>query len=289
MTKGIKTLMDNKNTPHNNEQIKDDRVYNSFFYVHSPKFKPRFGNFKFIDFHKKTLSYNKESHRKKNSSLESEGKWQVIFIDLVALLLTFFVMLIASSHIDKTRWYKVVSSLEGQVKSSFVGATSFNPSQRTLVPKDQIDNRDLEYFKKILESKLTSSLLLDEVDVQLSRKGALLVIPKQAIFKGFNHEISNKGKNMLEELSEILHNLDVNISIETMTAYDNDTQKSNSKFTLNKKREISLMRSDSIRSFLINNGYSTNIAIMGSATKTANSDSEKIIFFIEKNNGASIK
>ena len=88
---------------------------------------------------------------------DSTGAWMVTFTDLVALLLTFFVMIFAMSHVKTADWSSLTESLRRHL-NSVAGQTVASPSLRMDVPSpDRQPGADLDYLSELLAGHLSEA------------------------------------------------------------------------------------------------------------------------------------
>ena len=137
------------------------------------------------------------------TSLDSNA-WMSTYTDLMILLLTFFVLLLSLSTIDKKRNRLALNSL--------VGAFGFKPGGQSILGKEKgvnittnsppIVEEDIQFerlrniaLKHSLESELTMNRQLDRTVITLQNK---------VLFEHNSSELMEENKDFLSELIEIL-------------------------------------------------------------------------------------
>lgn len=75
------------------------------------------------------------ARRKKSSNGSAGGSWMDTYGDMVTLLLTFFVMLYASSSIDEAKWQYILQAFtsEGKIVNPIVADDKTEENQMNLI------------------------------------------------------------------------------------------------------------------------------------------------------------
>ena len=145
--------------------------------------------------------------------------WMVTFADLMALMMTFFVLLYSFSSIDETKYRMIVQSMAKGFGAALttpktpaptsIGPPSFMPSplsQATRAPNPtqrQMSraNEDLmESLQKSMESEIAGGVIA----LETSGNSVVLRFPEEIAFPPGSDEISDEIMPLLEELVEAL-------------------------------------------------------------------------------------
>jgi len=208
------------------------------------------------------------------NTLKDENKndkpvWLITFVDLISLLLAFFLMLYSMSSIQKNDWAAFLASLnkhEVFVKDKKVGSKK---DAELIRPAETSKGLEINYLRTLLESEIDSDDLLKFVE--FFRKGNQLVLsfPSSLIFRPGSSELLPKGKQALFALSEKLSSLENRI--ELVGYSDPNPIINNQKYKNN--WVLSLFRASAVANALIKSGYRKplNIVSLGD-TETSRFD-----------------
>ena len=205
--------------------------------------------------------------------------WLVIFADLVALMLTFFVMLFSMSNVTSESWQKMVDALADALNPTSEEKIDTTPDVKTnidLVFRRQAIN--LDYLQAVLEQKVINSkelkgsqLTLLEDRLVVSLPGSLLFGPNSAILK-------KTAKDPLFSLGGLLGNVENRLGI---NGYADEKNFEGKKY--NSNWELSLARSISVGNAFRQAGYSGELLNFGygnahsSYLKNASEDQRNIL------------
>jgi len=205
--------------------------------------------------------------------------WLVIFADLVALMLTFFVMLFSMSNVTAESWKKMVDALADALNPTSEEKIDTTPDVKTnidLVFRRQAIN--LDYLQAVLEQKVINSkelkgsqLTLLEDRLVVSLPGSLLFGPNSAILK-------KTAKDPLFSLGGLLGNVENRLGI---NGYADEKNFEGKKY--NSNWELSLARSISVGNAFRQAGYSGELLNFGygnahsSYLKNASEDQRNIL------------
>ncbi|MCB1783231.1 MAG: hypothetical protein KDI13_04490 [Alphaproteobacteria bacterium] len=137
-------------------------------------------------------------HRyKANDGIESVPLWLITFTDVIALMLTFFVLLYSMSSLEKDKWEDVSAALSSQFTEDF--SKPFESGNNEGIQIDRVRSAralDLRYLRSILEEELKNAGV--ENAVLMSQKDRLILsLPHEALIDNDSGEISGNGKKIL--------------------------------------------------------------------------------------------
>jgi chemotaxis protein MotB len=184
----------------------------------------------------------------------------VIFADLVALLLTFFVMLFAMSKVEDDKWEQVVDTLSLRLSPS-VEITDIRPTAYINVPIiNRIKAIDLDYLAAILEDKMAANDILSGSRIQHRADRLVISLPTDLLFTLSSADLAPQAGEALFFLGGVLANVANRINVGGHTdplpvrggAYASNW-------------ELSLARADTVAKELRRSGYIRDIAAFGYA------------------------
>ena len=187
----------------------------------------------------------------KNKNKNDKPVWLITFVDLISLLLAFFLMLYSMSSIQKNDWAAFLASLnkhEVLMKEKKVGSKK---DAELIRPAEISKGLEIKYLRTILESEIDSNDLLKFVEFFEKGNQLVLSFPSSLIFRPGSSELLPKGKQALFALSEKLSNLENRV--ELFGYSDPNPIINNQKYKNN--WVLSLFRASAVANALIKSGY----------------------------------
>ena len=134
--------------------------------------------------------------------------WMVTFADLVALMLTFFVLLFSMSTVESYKWQNLVRSLAGdmdsiQTREGAKPAVEFQIDQDVPPP-----GTDLDYLTSVIEQLLASEPALSSVVVWRAAERTVLSLPTGALFEGDRGTVAARARPTVYAIGRLLQTLD---------------------------------------------------------------------------------
>ncbi len=210
----------------------------------------------------KASSYDNSSSiiRKNDNNVETVPLWLITFTDVMALMLTFFVLLYSMSVPQEEKWDEISTALSS--KFSRLESKSYNSGSQDAVPIDKIDKSralDLGYLKVIVTNIIDENKI-DGVLVFQNDNRLIVSLPSNLLFKSGSAEVNLEGKKALFALGGALSRVKNRIEVVGHT----DPQPITSTSGLYKTNwELSLARSTSVASILNDVGYTRSMVVRG--------------------------
>ena len=187
----------------------------------------------------------------KDENKNDKPVWLITFVDLISLLLAFFLMLYSMSSIQKNDWAAFLASLnkhEVLMKEKKVGSKK---DAELIRPAEISKGLEIKYLRTLLESEIESNDLLKFVEFFEKGNQLILSFPSSLIFRPGSSELLPKGKQALFALSEKLSNLENRV--ELVGYSDPNPVINNQKYKNN--WVLSLFRASAVANALIKSGY----------------------------------
>jgi chemotaxis protein MotB len=187
----------------------------------------------------------------KNKNKNDKPVWLITFVDLISLLLAFFLMLYSMSSIQKNDWAAFLASLnkhEVLMKEKKVGSKK---DAELIGPAETSKGLEINYLRTLLVSEIDSDDLLKFVEFFKKGNQLILSFPSSLIFRPSSSELLPKGKQALFALSEKLSNLENRV--ELFGYSDPNPIINNQKYKNN--WVLSLFRASAVANALIKSGY----------------------------------
>ncbi len=129
-----------------------------------------------------------ESHEEEDGGGGHKGSlWMISYIDLLSLLLAFFVLLFTLSTVDKNKFKAVTESITGAIDAKEV--------------PNLFKQEDLAKIQSELDQHFTSHKLQDRVRMEMTAEG-LRITMSARFFKIGEDEILPEGLEVLKEISK---------------------------------------------------------------------------------------
>lgn len=193
---------------------------------------------------------------------ESAGEsWLIIFADLLALLLTFFVLMFSMSSVQVSKWEAIVDSLSENLNPSkaLIQDKDWQKIDAALIP--QKESLSLAYLKKIFEDKLRYDPILRRSTLTLLDDRLAITLPADLIFAKGQSEFSPDAAQSMQELGASLQSLQNKITVVGHT----DLEPTSGRFYPT-NWELSLVRAISVARLIEQTGYSQDIMSFGNGS-----------------------
>jgi chemotaxis protein MotB len=184
--------------------------------------------------------------------------WLIIFTDLVALLLTFFVLLFSMSNVQVDRWKEMIDALSQTLNPAKETVTTIPAAEYNISSIFRRRAINLDYLLAVFEEKVVrnealkgSKLTLLEDRLVISLPGALLFEPNSAVLK-------DAAKNPLFTLGGLLRNVENQLGI---NGYSDEQNFEGAEYTSN--WELSLARSIAVGNAFRRAGYTEELLNFG--------------------------
>ena len=198
--------------------------------------------------------------------------WLISFTDVMALMLTFFVLMFSMSTPDQEKWEKLRSDVKD--KFSLSKGQPLNRGSQDTVNIEKVNFSkalNLTYLKRLFEKQIEDNPVLASIQMMEIDGGLILSLPQKLLFDASNAQVKETGGEALYALAAGLNRIKNRIEIVGHTdprAINNEIYPSN--------WELSLARAANVAGVLEDVGYSNAIIIRGHAAARYN-DMDKTI------------
>ncbi len=191
----------------------------------------------------------------------ASSAWILIFADLAALLLAFFVLLFSMSQIKVDAWQALVESLTRRPTPTHQ-TTVLGPSADFNVSREMRPRAiDLTYLEAVIESKLANDPVLARSHVQRLGDRLIISLPSELLFTGANASLSDAAVRTSTRLGSVLRTIGNRVFVEGHTDPDPITDR---RYYLS-NWELSLARAVSLANAFKEAGYGAPVAAVGYA------------------------
>ena len=206
-------------------------------------------------------------------SKSDPNSWMVIFADLLALLLTFFVLMFSMSSVEVAEWEAMVTSLSENLnpERAKIQDTDWNKIDEALTFEETA--LSLDYLKNIFEEKLSHDPILTRSTVTVLDDRLAISLPADLIFELGQAELATDARSAMLELGEALRSIDN----EVIVVGHSDLEPISGKFYPT-DWELSLARALSISKLIRSGGYRGKIEAFGNGSSRFGDLDETIPF-----------
>jgi chemotaxis protein MotB len=150
--------------------------------------------------------------------------WIISFTDLMAILLSFFVLLFSMVAPSKNEWGMIAGSFEDEFKKlerQLTGYAGVDPATNINL-LNEAAGENLDYVQTVLEGLLTRLPQETAKDIRISRQSDRIIIfaPVLLAFNKESAALSPNAQNMITRFAQILKSFDNKIEIVGQTAFD---------------------------------------------------------------------
>lgn len=188
------------------------------------------------------------------------GAWMVSFTDVMALMLTFFVMLFAMSHPKEENWEEFSTAVNKEF-NKFYGKP-LNRAHVDTISIAKIDRNqalDLNYLQAILSGILEEESMLKDVQLIMQPHSLVISFPDSLLFNAGDSALKDSGSRALYAIGATLMRIRNRIEVSGHA----DPRPVSVKSRYNSNWELSLARALSVAAALENVGYQKSILVRG--------------------------
>lgn len=189
---------------------------------------------------------------------ESSVGWILIFTDMVALLLSFFVMLFSMSAVPVNEWETTIDILEEAL--NLTSEEEKDPTEDYNISSVLLERArtNVNYLLPIIEPKIKQDEIIKDSPIILLDDRIVISLSGDLLFASGKAELTEKGRKALFNLGGVLRNIRNTIGV---YGYSEDEKFDRDKYTSD--WELSLARAVSVANELKRAGYMEEILSFG--------------------------
>ena len=139
--------------------------------------------------------------------------WLMTFTDLVALLLTFFVLLYSMSDLKYEKWREITKALSEDLRIERPSVLPIPAADFGLESLDEIPGVDLDYLATLLQQQIAQFPLLQNSILSRLSDRLVLSLPDDLLFDPGSILLRAEGLEALNALGEALRHVDNRIEV----------------------------------------------------------------------------
>lgn len=200
-------------------------------------------------------------HRKKSDDEDAVSTlWLVTFTDVMALMLTFFVLLYSMAQPDIEKWSEMTAAINSNFSKRY--AAQFEAGSVDAINIDRISRPnalDLRYLASIVQQALDRNENTEDILLIAQQDALVISMPNDLFFEAGRAEIGTEGQRALFEIGGALAK--IRNAIEIVGHADPRPLSARSDYSSN--WQLSLDRALSVAGVLENVGYNKPVTVRG--------------------------
>ena len=188
---------------------------------------------------------------------DTSQAWMVTFTDLVALMLTFFVLLFAMSRIETRDWQNLADALSVSLNSVEAGKVAVPSVELDLEKTQPVPGTNLDYLRSVLEDQMAVHPVLARAALSRQRNWLVISLPADLLFAPGSVQPAETAVEAVYAICGILRSLKNRVEV----AGHADPTPPGTGWTSNWR--LSLGRALSVAALLQRNCYSGPIVALG--------------------------
>lgn len=211
-------------------------------------------------------SIRRKNRRVGDRTETSSHMWLLSFTDVMALMLTFFVLLFSMSNPKKEQWEKFTNEVQ-QNFNRFQGRPLNRGAQDTVnIAKVNYSKAlNLKYLEAIISNLLEEDPALSKIRLIPNGANLIISLPQDLLFNAGQASVGEQGNKALFSLASTLSRIKNRIEVVGHTD-PRPVRQGNFKSNW----ELSLARAANVAGVLENVGYSRDITVRGHASARYN-------------------
>ena len=218
----------------------------------------------------KPIRVRRYGRRAGDKQRQVSSTWLISFTDVMALMLTFFVLLFSMSSPNKEKWEMLTEEFQENL-NQFQGQPLNRGAQDTInIDKVNFTRAlSLSYLEKLFLKQISDEAILSAVKIMKIDGGLILSLPQRLLFDSGQASVKEAGVEALYSLAGVLNRIKNRIEI---VGHTDPRRVSGDQFPSN--WELSLARAANVAGVLEDVGYGNSLTIRGHASARFNDLSE---------------
>ena len=186
--------------------------------------------------------------------------WMVIFTDLVALMLTFFVLLFSMSNVTVDKWKSITDALSQSLRPNSTQTEAKATAQFNISGIFRKQAINLDYLTSVLTEAVSKDAFLAQAQLIRLEDRMIISIPGDLLFSGGLANLTESAKQAISNLGGALRHIGNKVIVNGHSEPGKVTGG-----TYASKWELSLARAVSVADTLRQSGYTENLSAFGYA------------------------
>lgn len=192
---------------------------------------------------------------------QNSSAWLISFTDIMALMLTFFVLLYAMSSPTEESWSEMIAALQREFHQFYGPPQDAGPEDTINLDRVNFNQAlSLEYLQRITETHMSGENALENVDLTMLSDRLIVSMTESLLFPSGQVMLSDEGREALVGLGTVLRRMKNRIEI---VGHADPTPIRNPDVPYSSNWELSLERATTVAVILTQMGYNRPISIRG--------------------------
>lgn len=187
--------------------------------------------------------------KRKEKGHNNNERWLLTYVDLITLLMIFFVVMYAMSNVDAAKYKQLSESLGSAFISEAQGMNKETNEEKSNV-QEELDKGNIDPELAGVAEKIRLMLkengLDQDVAVDIRERGVVVGLTNTVLFEPGSTDIRSESRSMLVEIGQIVSTLDNYIRVEGNT---DDVPMNSERFPSN--WELSVIRATEVLKLMI--------------------------------------
>jgi chemotaxis protein MotB len=206
---------------------------------------------------------SKISHGSKNSqSMDGSPIWLMTFGDVTALMLTFFIMLFATTETPSEKWEAVNGSMESMFRFDESGYSALPKTNQAAATVDLEPSLSIAYLEKILRDNLKRDPVLKDSTIRLMDDRLVISLPTSILFPEGSAALEQDAREAIFQFGGVFRNIGNQIEMRGHAEPARPDGASDAD-TLKAAWELSLARALGVAKVFRDSGYSGEFHVLG--------------------------
>jgi len=198
----------------------------------------------------------------RSDTSDSVPLWLITFTDVMALMLTFFVLLYSMSQPDVEKWTEMMSTMT--VEFSKYYSEEWQAGEQETISIEKVDYSralSLDYLRALLSEIIQKDESLRNIKLFQDDKRLIVSLPSELLFATGSARVNDPGRQALFALGGLLSRIRNRLEV---IGHSDPRPVRGGQFTSN--WDLSLARATSVSAVLTNVGYRRPITVRGLAS-----------------------
>lgn len=139
--------------------------------------------------------------------------WLTTFADLVALLLTFMIMMFATQTLDHGKWQALIGGLAERLNPRPIVVEPTPTADRAAEPVERRPALDLAYLEALLRDKAARDPVLAGLVIHRLEDRIVVTVPADLLFAAGSAVVSNEARRVVQDLGGLFANLSNRVDV----------------------------------------------------------------------------
>ncbi len=143
----------------------------------------------------------------------SPNAWMVTFTDLVALMLTFFVLLYSMSSLNEVKWQNLTGSLAESLDSLEESKVVAPKAHLDIRPVRSVPGTDLDYLANVLSERLNADAIFGDIRFSNQQERLVISLPEGLILDQETGEVGANAERAMFALGGVFRSISNSVEI----------------------------------------------------------------------------